>query len=516
MEIRLLLLKAISVMYYASYVSGPTNTVATDSVNLVDRLMDRLVLPEDSHDSTKERSALLKLRSQVIWMKNKGANEPYDLNDLMTRIRVSVADNDRLYDLFTNNLLVIDDADAAKDKYDSVRGELYEYIAAEDFLTILRKATRTLGFEKDGIENLSLYRDELMVKLQNLSLEGKRRASSTIRTIDLCDITDASKVYEMGLTAIDPRAILKLPFKAANRMTGDQGGARRGEWACTPALSGNNKSGDLLDTFISMCIFNHPVLFDDTKKPLHVYTTIEDKLELVMQKLFVILMQHEHALPIKVTDFTPDEMSTYVQKRLTANGWHVKFLELPGGTNWQEYVEELRTFQEDGYEIVSAGCDYVNLLGKQGIPIQVAGDDVQLVHRYVRFFTSPNNIYHYTAHQLSTQAKELARQRTDYITQLPGKGYYEGCKKLDTELDYEKYLAKTLHAGVWWQEVMWGKHRKMGATPENDKYYALKFYELPGMIGFRYDYDLDEDLSYKKIGGRAASDGEGYDYRDFD
>ena len=355
-----------------------------------------------------------------------------------------------------------------------------------------------------------------MTKLHELPLGGKRRAAHVARCIDLSDVDSVETVYHMAQTAIDPRAILRYPFKAMNRMTGDQNGARRGEWLNVSALPGQNKSGNLLDIFVSMCIFNDPVLFDETKKPLHVYTTIEDKLELVFQKLYIVLMQQEHGLPVKIRGLEPKEMAAYVLARLTARGWNVRFVEFPNGGSSDEYLGILKEFQEDGFEIVSAGLDYANLIGKQGIPQMTAGDEVQGLHRKMRGWTSPQNIFHYTAHQLSTDAKTLARQfPEDYIKKLPGKGYYEGCKKLDTEFDFEYMVAKTTASGSTWQEFQWAKHRKLGATNEQDKYFVLKFLELP-MIGFKYDVDLDIDTSYRKVGARAQGAEGGQEWSDFD
>lgn len=509
MEIKLLLAKAISAIYYSSH-QGDHNPETLS--NLIDRTLEHLKLPEDPQETNRERSALLKVRTVLVWMKGKGADHPYDLNDLMARLRIAAGDNDRLYDLFCRTLLQVDDTDAARDKVKEISAELLDFIAVEEYVKLLRTASYQAGLGK--IEDFTEHREQLMTKLQALTLGGKRQAISRARTIDLSNFESVADVYRVAQTSIDPRAILTLPFKAANRMTG-QDGARRGEWSNVSALPGMNKSGQLLDTFISMCIFNKPVLFDETKKPLNVYTTIEDKLELVLQKVYVLLVQHEFGLPVIVNSVDFKDMAAYVMEKLQANGHHVRFVEFPIGGSSDEYIEKLRSFEEEGFEIISAGCDYVNLIGKQGIPVQVAGDEVQGIHRKIRGWTAPRNIYHYTAHQLSTDAKTLARQYPDdYIRKLPGKGYYEGCKKLDTEFDYEYMVAKIVQGGDTWQEVCWAKHRKMGATPDSDKYFVLKF--LPqGMIGFRYDVHLDEDLSYKKVGARATNGEGGSDWRDW-
>lgn len=512
METKLLLLKAISVVYYASYSERGTDGVPT----LTAKVMEHLNLTDDPLESNRDRSSLLKLRSILVWMNGRGISEAYDLNDLMARVRIACGDNDRLYDLFCTGLLLVDDPDAAKDKLDQITGELYEYIAIEELTELLRKSSRKVAYDRSTIDDVGRYRDELIIKLQSLPLNGKRKAANIARSIDISDVTSMAEVFHLAQTAIDPRAILTLPFKAANRMTGEQGGGRRGEWSNVSALPGQNKSGQLLDTFVSMCIFNDPVLFDEEKKPLHVYTTIEDKLELVFQKLYVLLLQHEHGLPVVIRGVDPVQMATYVYDRLSARGWNVRINEFPNGGDSNHYIAMLEDYEEEGYEIVSAGCDYVNLIGKQGIPVMVAGDEVQLLHRKLRAWSSVHNIYHYTAHQLSTDAKTLARQfPEDYLKKLPGKGYYEGCKKLDTEFDYEYIIAKTVSNGHTWQEVAWAKHRKLGATPECDKYFALKFLEQP-MLGFKYDVELDIDLSYKKVGARNTNSEGGSDWRDFD
>lgn len=513
MELKLLLLKSISAIYYSTLAPKGRGEAIGELMNGV---VTHLPLNgRGGSEAGKETGSLQKLRGILIWMKGKGQDFTFDHTDLMARIRVACGDNDRLYGLFENLIEKPHDPEDAARRLDNCLGDLYEFVAVEEFSELLRKASRAVSFDREKIGDLSAFKEELSKKLQDLSVGGKRRAAMIGRHIDISDITGVEEVYAIAQMAIDPRAILKLGYKAMNRMTGDQEGARRGEWSNVSALPGQNKSGNLLDTFIAMCIFNSPVLFDESKKPLHIYTTIEDKAELVMQKLYVLLKQHEHDKPVIIKGLDPREMAEYVFSRLTANGWNVRIVELPGGTPVADYVDMLRGYQDDGFEIVSAGCDYINLLGKENLPAVVAGDEVQLAHRYVRSFTSPANIYHYTAHQLSTDAKTLARQfPDDYVKRLAGKGYYEGCKKLDTEFDFEYIVAKTLNGGFTWQEFQWSKHRKMGATDEAVKYFALKFQELP-MIGFKFDFDLDIDLSYRKIGARSTGQqGEAWD--DFD
>lgn len=103
----------------------------------------------------------------------------------------------------------------------------------------------------------------------------------------------------------------------------------------------------------------------------------------------------------------------------------------------------------------------------------------------------------------------------DFISRLIDKGYYEGCKTLSTEFDMEFFVAKKVHNDETWQEFQWGKHRKLGATPESDKYFAMKYYPV-GMIGYPWDVELDDkDYSYKKVGNRSSQGDGGSEWSDF-
>lgn len=513
MEIKLLLAKAISAVYYASYVPNYDEDGLTI---MLERALEHIAVVDDPMQSNREHSQILKVRGLLIWMKQKGISHPFDLNDLMMRVRLSCGDNDRLYDLFCKTLLLVEDPDAAEEKVKEASNELYDFIGVEELFDLLKRSSHRVGFNRDKIENLSRYRDELILKLQELPLAGKKRAISATRSIDIDDVDSLEQVYELAQSAIDPEHILTLPLKAKNRMFGEQMGARRGEWANTSALPGNNKSGDMLDDFISFCIFNTPKLIDATKKPMHVFATLEDKPELILQKLYTSLKQHEtgYEVPIKTKGVPPREMAQYVKARLMANGWNIRIFDYTSGASPFDFVEDLKQLQKEGYEIFTAGVDYPHLFDKSDIVASVAGEEVQLCVRIIRRFTSPNNIYGYAVHQLSTQAKELARNYPDYIKRLPGLGYYESCKKYETEFDFAKLIAKTMHNGEAWQEYQWEKHRKVGSTDEADKYFATKFLPYP-MMGVKYDIDRDEDTSFKKIGGRVTAGEAGNDWTDF-
>ena len=105
------------------------------------------------------------------------------------------------------------------------------------------------------------------------------------------------------------------------------------------------------------------------------------------------------------------------------------------------------------------------------------------LHRVISDFTTPRDIFHYTAHQLSSEARtEMRNYPDDFISRLVDKGFYEGSKTLNTEFGFEWYTAKIIKDGVAWQVFEWGKHRKLGATDEKDKHFCCK------VLSCRYDW----------------------------
>jgi hypothetical protein len=309
---------------------------------------------------------------------------------------------------------------------------------------------------------------------------------------------------------------VKFPFIAANNMMGEVMAMRRGEFHLWNALPHNYKSGWLMDIFVGACLFNDPFVFDETKKGCIALFSSEDDAPVIMQKLYTILKQIETGCAVKVKQIDIEEATDYVCEKLTARGWEIEIHRVrPSLFTYQKYLATLEDMNSRGLEVALVVCDYLSMFNKDGCNNASTGDDIQDLFRRVREYATAKKILHITAHQLSTQAKEEKRINGDkFIHLMPGKGYYEGCKKLDTEVDFEGYLNKVVVNNGTFLEVLWGKHRKVGPTMEKAKYFVLKFLEYP-MYGLAYDFG-GEDTSYKVVGGKPNSQGGGAAWDDLD
>lgn len=509
MDIKSVLHKSITALYYYSHSNTSSGGRVREALEYV---LSKIDLPDDPLERSKERSSLVELNKVFVWLLDRNIGEPLDKDDLLARIQLATSSDDRLYEPYAKTIRdIAGDPDKAIQKHGEYMVEIFDYVAVTRMCEVIRKYSHQISYEPSSISDLAMWRSEVMDAIQSVGMAQRKTVNNElVKIIDVSDPEAVEAVFQMAQETTNPDHILSYPWKAANRMTGEQDGARRGEWANISALSGNNKTGTLLDWFVGFCIFNKPKLIDEGCKPLHVYFTIEDPVESVFQKLYVLLAQHEHQLPVSLRGLTPKEMTNYVMDKLQANGWNVKICQLPNGGDPNLYIDTLQSFIDDGYEIFTVGCDYPNLLDKTKIPAVVAGDETKGMHRFLRAWTAPRYIFGYNAHQLSSEARQLSRQfPEDYLERLENKGYYEGSRQLNTEFDYEIFTGKIMKNDQAWQVFVWGKHRKIGATDEKHKYFAMKYYPV-GMLNYPYDVHLeDEDHSRRRVGDQRAGDSGG-------
>jgi hypothetical protein len=97
------------------------------------------------------------------------------------------------------------------------------------------------------------------------------------------------------------------------------GGFRRGEFVCVPALQHKYKTGFSLSLFKQFAIYNKPHMLDSWQKPLILRISFEDDIELNIKFMYQSLMMeesYEKALDLKVST---DVMSSYIKERLQVN-----------------------------------------------------------------------------------------------------------------------------------------------------------------------------------------------------
>ena len=89
--------------------------------------------------------------------------------------------------------------------------------------------------------------------------------------------------------------------------------------------------------------------------------------------------------------------------------------------------------------------------------------------------------------------------RSDFVKELVGKGYYDGCRTIDNEVDVEMFIHIEKMNGRAYLTVQRGKHRINGVTPLEYLYAILPF-QIKGVI---LDDVHGADSTRTKLGGGA-------------
>lgn len=514
MDIRLTLVKAITLIYQDSHNDA---TSLRNSQELVSSALKLINIPDTGNE---QRNPLSALRSTVLWLSKLNATGPINRDDLLQRIKLDTTDNESLYTAIADGLRPYENKDELLNVINSNRRQITEIINIEQLKAMLKEASHTALFKEKQITDWLGFKDDLISKIGGVDVGGGSGFDdgSFVGTVDLNNRDSLLSAFKEMRTATSIEGGLVFPWQDMNNMFGEQRVARRGEFHLYSGLPHNYKSGWLLDVFIGFCLFNMPHCYDSSKKPALILFSTEDALPVIMGKLYTRIQQwlHNYEVAVDIKSVDIETMTDVVMTTLKKNGWEV-FIHhvLPSAFTYSKQISVIEDYKSRGYEISAIVFDYLSMCNKSGCNSDIIGDDIQDLFRRTREYISKERILYVTAHQLSTEAKtEKRMNEEEFIRKLPGGGYFERSKKLDTEPDFIAYLNIRMYKGRAYLEVLWGKHRKLGSTDEKDKYIVIPYLDYP-MDGVPYDVGK-EKVTYTVVGGKKSSEGGGHEWFDFD
>ena len=180
---------------------------------------------------------------------------------------------------------------------------------------------------------------------------------------------------------------------------------------------------------------------EEGKKPLLLRISFEDNLTNNLQFMYQYLKANE-GTPVSAKDFADlsiDELRDYIMKRLTATGFKIKMRRVdPSQWTYSSLLNYIIELEAEGYSVHLLMVDYLFMLPTTGCVQGPTGSDKRDMLRRVRNFCSARNTIFMTPFQLSTEAKQLLRNgipEHNFVNEIAEKGYYDGCKTVDQELD---------------------------------------------------------------------------------
>lgn len=500
MDKTLTLVKAITLLFIENYYFGATNDTTAPAIN---EALTIIPTPDANIDPIG-KSIITALKTTLAWMMGHPASERFDRYDLLQRLRVNAFEDTAVYDALCDGIMAERDTDSAKKTASYLLREIRDYINQVNVKKIIQSAARKLDL--NNAVDWRHFVKEIRTDLKPYSnMSAKAINKAIIDDFDFNNPSSMSLSIERRLSELSTDGVLRFGIQAINRMFGKAGGARRGEFCTFGALQHNFKSGMLLTLMKQVALYNSPFMRDPSKKPMLLRITFENDASDDVLWLYKSLVENETGVDVDVKAVPYEEAVKYVTERLQATGYTIKIVRIdPTDFTIHDLCDYINELEQDGYEIHAAFLDYLNMMTKKGCDPGPHGHDIRDLYRRARNFFSKKGITLFTVHQLSSDAKNLVRQGAEnFVQEIANKGYWDGCKAIDQELDFEMYIHIVKVNGKSYLTCQRGKHRGINITPIVDQYTVLQFFPVGGIK----DDVNGPDLSLRFVGGTPLSEG---------
>jgi hypothetical protein len=503
-DTKLIILYCMTLLYKESMVPHQERSTA-----LCRAVNDATMVPDNSFSMQTPREVLMGLKLTLDWMLSHEGRQ-YNRSQLLQRIRVVTRDESYLYNAFIEGIDVEEETEeAARVQILHYRELLRDYVNRHKVRGIISTAYGKLS---SGSQSLSDYRElvrsvyqQIEPYLLNTSLSDHH---AIVDQIDLSQTDQLEALIMRSKEELLHGGVLKTGYQGINRMLGASKGFRRGEMAVIGALQHHYKTGFTLNLFKQFALYNCPYMRDASKKPMLLHVSLENELPMNMMLLYKSLYENETGEVVNLEDIDPVAAAPYIYEKLSATGYHIELLRLePNQCTINDLFELFLKYEAKGFEIHAIVCDYLNMVSKRDLGVGgPAGEDIRELFRRVRNFCAPRGITFITPHQLSTEAKMLMRTNLQsFVQTIANKGYYDGSKRIDQEVDLELYIHIEKVADRSYLTVQRGKHRTIDDAPSKDRFCVLPFRPAGGVI----DDINGEDQTCSSVGGRTVEQGGG-------
>lgn len=505
MDSRLLLVKAITLAYRESQLSA---RAVDNSVALIKDVLSTIKTPEIIIDGDYTREIITNLKTTLFWMLEHPLEETIDKVGLLQQIRVNVNTEESLYEAIAQGIeeTFVDETEIRK-SCTGYRTELHNHLKRLRVGEILKVAYTRANFQGDSVDWRHFVK-EVVVQLEPyMDMIVGAANPSVVNDFDFSNLDTIRTAMEKAQSELSNDGVMRFGTQAINRMFGPAGGVRRGEFCQINALQHNFKSGMALTLMKQLMLYNTPMMRDPSKKPMIMRISLENSATDDVYWLYKSLIENETGTEVNIKKVSYEEAIYVVADRLQKTGFTLNICRIdPSEFTYHDLFDRINQFEAQGFEIHALFIDYLNMMSKKGCTQGAQGQDTRDLFRRTRNFMNKKGIACFTPHQLSTQAKELIRMGAEnFVQEIANKGYYDSCKTIDQEIDWECYIHIVKYNGESYLTMQRGKHRTPLLTPNHDLYTVLKF----DSIGAIKDDINDNDSSRRTIGGATMAEGGG-------
>jgi hypothetical protein len=514
MNNKLLLVNAITLLYRESQQKNNQE----NSAILVREIIQNIQLPELSVGVDYERDIVNDLKQMALAMCEAPPGHQYEVVEILQRLKVVCRDEITLYEALEAGIVPEMAETTLKRSCMNIQRNLIEYLKEEKIKSIMNKAATALKFGRNKITNMKAFVAEVCAQLEPYQVDNITRDPAIISAADTASLESATAVFENVKNEATGSAVYRTGWQGLNRAL--DGGTRGGEEWVQAALQHNYKSGMNTSVFMDTALFNTPVLKDETKKAALLHISCEDPLYMKYQFMFKRLkgieamragtldQMTEEVISNLIANTSAEDMATYVNNALNANGFTCFFIEInPGMATYRTLQNEVLRLEAEGYEVQMLSVDYLLKVPTTGCEGNAAGEALRNMYEKMSSFAKHRGMRFMTPHQISTDAKMMIREgRSGFVQALVGGGYYAGSKQLDQVVDLETFQHIEKVNGKSYLTIQRGKHRKdqIRMTPQEFLYFVLEFHPVFGLLP-----DVEgPDTTRKKVGGGPIGSGE--------
>lgn len=508
MDSKYLLIRGVSLLFVESLL---TNSMGT-SGPLVMEVAKYIEVPEvDLGVPDAERDMLMGLKNLCQFMSDQPAGEKFVASDIIQRVHLFVNQDEYII----SSLKEIIETQYAEDDIRllslTIRRELNEYVRDRKAKELILNMAKKIKYKPGEITSVQAMVMDLRSSLEVYESNSKEKDPAIVASLSLTDLQGVIDIYNQAKELNDDRGIMRTGLQGLNRML--QGGFRRGYEVVCGALQHNFKTGFSMTVYKQIALYNKPYMLDEKKKPLLLSISFEDHLHQNLAWLYSSLYENEFNEKADIANTPVEEIAAYVKEKMMVNGYHIEMLHVnPSLWTFRDIQDTIMAYEALNYEIHFLRLDYLPMIQTTGCNENgPMGSAIRDLYRRLRNFCAARKITLYTPHQLSTEAKMLVRNglEEEFVREVANRGYYDGCKTIDQEVDLEIYIHIVIVDGKKWLCVQRGKHRGM----TEDLVEEYKFMVLPfEKLGAIRDDINGPDTTRKRPGGNPVGSKESKPY----
>lgn len=498
MDSKYLLIRGITLLFLEN-----TSKAATNSGTLIDQAAKYVEMPEVRIGvADSERDTLMGLKGVCKYLSDLPNETTAVASDIIQRVKLFIHEDVHLIQSLEDAICAEYQPDQIMTICLGIRREINEYVRERKAKDLILEAGRLIRYKPDEIKDLQKFVMDLRGSLESYESNSKERDPAVVSSLNLGDLETAITLFNQAKELNNAQGIMRSGSQGFNRMSA--GGVRRGEEVVCGAGQHNFKSGWATTLFRHIPMYNTPYMLDPEKKPLVLRFSFEDPLHITLPFLYQSIWENEHRITADIKNTSAQDMFEYIDKALRRNGYHYDMIHVnPSLWTFRDIQDKILEYEAQGYEIHFLSVDYLSLIPTTGCTDTGAtGTALRDLFRRIKNFCAQRKICFYTPHQHSSEAKNLLRAGLEdtYVQEIANKGFWDGARSIDQEIDLEFHIHIVKFDGRKWLTFQRGKHRGIGNTKEIDLYFVLPIEEIGVIID-----DVDgEDTTRRKPGGNPV------------